>query len=99
MESKTKKKIVLSPAKLAANRANALKSTGRRISGGQRRSAANVRMTHGFRMHEPKLSKADLAEIAELEVRLTAQWQPATLESAALVHEAAAAKWRMEKSL
>ena len=44
MESKTKKKIALSPAKLAANRANALKSTGPRSPGGKRRSAANARV-------------------------------------------------------
>jgi hypothetical protein len=87
MESKTKKKIALSPAKLAANRANALKSTGPRTPEGQRRSAANSRVTHGFRAHEPKLSAIALAEIAELEIHLTAQWQPATPESAALVHE------------
>jgi hypothetical protein len=99
MESKTKKKIALSPAKLAANRANALKSTGPRTPEGQRRSAANVRVTHGFRTHEPKLSEPDLAEIAELEIHLTAQWQPATAESAALVHEEAAAKWRMDQIL
>src|SRR5258708_1676941 len=99
MESKTKKKIALSPAKLAANRANALKSTGPRTPEGQRRSAANVRVTHGFRTHEPKLSETDLAEIAELEIHLTAQWQPTTPESAALVHEAAAATWRMDEIL
>jgi SOS-response transcriptional repressor LexA len=99
MESKTKKKIALSPAKLAANRANALKSTGPRTPEGQRRSAANVRVKHGFRTHEPKLSEADLAEIAELEIDFTAQWQSATPESSALVHEIAAAKWRMDQIL
>jgi hypothetical protein len=99
MESKTKKKIALSPAKLAANRANALKSTGPRTPEGQRRSAANVRVKHGFRTHEPKLSEADLAEIAELEIHLTAQWQPATPESAALVREAVTASWRMDQIL
>jgi hypothetical protein len=99
MESKTKKKIALSPAKLAANRANALKSTGPRTTEGQRRSAANARVIHGFRTHAPKLSEADLAEIAELEIDLAAQWQPATPESAALVREAAAAKWRMDEIL
>jgi hypothetical protein len=99
MESKTKKKIALSPAKLAANRANALKSTGPRTTEGQRRSAANARVIHGFRTHAPKLSEANLAEIAELEIDLAAQWQPATPESAALVREAAAAKWRMDEIL
>ncbi len=97
IESKTTKKIALSPAKLAANRANALKSTGPRTPEGQRRSAANVQVTHEFRAHEPKLSTADLAEIAELEIHLTAQRQPATPESAALVHEMAAASWRMDE--
>jgi hypothetical protein len=99
MESKTKKKIALSPAKLAANRANALKSTGPRTPEGQRRSAANVRVKHGFRTHEPKLSEADLAEIAELEIHVTLQWQPDTPESAALVREAVTASWRMDQIL
>jgi hypothetical protein len=99
MESKINKKIALSPAKLAANRANALKSTGPRTPEGQRRSAANARVKHGFRTHEPKLSEADLAEIAELEIDFTAQWQSATPESSALVHEIAAAKWRMDQIL
>jgi hypothetical protein len=52
MESKIKKKVALSPAKLAAKRANALKSTGPRTTGGQRRSAANARVTHGSPTHE-----------------------------------------------
>ena len=99
MEPKTKKKIALSPAKLAANRANALKSTGPRTPEGQRRSAANARVTHGFRTREPKLSATALAEIAELEIHLTAHWQPATPQSAALVHEIAAASWRMDEIL
>jgi hypothetical protein len=99
MESKINKKIALSPAKLAANRGNALKSTGPRTPEGQRRSAANARVKHGFRTHEPKLSEADLAEIAELEVDFTAQWQSATPESSALVHEMAAAKWRLDQIL
>jgi hypothetical protein len=99
MKPKTKKKIALSPAKLAANRANALKSTGPRTPEGRRRSAANTRVTHGFRTHEPKLSDIALAEIAELEIHLTAHWQPATPETAALVHEIAAASWRMDEIL
>jgi hypothetical protein len=99
MESKTTKKIALSPAKLAANRANALKSTGPGAPEGQRRSAANARVTHGFRTHEPKLSEADLAEIAELQIHLTAQWRLATPETAVLMDEAAAATWRMDQIL
>jgi hypothetical protein len=99
MESKTKKKIALSPAKLAANRANALKSTGPRTVEGQRRSAANAQVTHGYCTNEPKFSEANLAEIAEIEIHLTEQWQPATPESSALVHEMATATWRMDEIL
>jgi hypothetical protein len=99
VESKTKKKIALSPAKLAANRANALKSTGPRTAEGRLRSAANARVTHGYCARESKLSAASLTEIAELEIRLTEQWQPTTSESAALVHEIAAATWRMDEIL
>jgi hypothetical protein len=99
MESKTKKKIALSPAKLAANRANALKSTGPRTAEGRRRSAANAQVTHGYCIHEPELSAANLAEIAELEIHLTEQWQPNTPASAALVRETAAAGWRMDQIL
>jgi hypothetical protein len=99
MESKTTKKIALSPAKLAANRANALKSTGPRTVEGQRRSAANAQVTHGYCTNEPKFSEANLAEIAEIEIHLTEQWQPATPESSALVHEMATATWRMDEIL
>src|SRR5882724_8738843 len=42
MESKNKKKIALSPAKLAANRAE-----------GQQRSTADARVTHGFTRTNP----------------------------------------------
>jgi hypothetical protein len=99
MESKIKKTIALSPAKLAANRANALKSTGPRTSEGKLRSAGNARVTHGFRAHEPKLSASDQAEIEALEMRLTGQWDVTTPESAVLVRVIAAATWRMEKIL
>jgi hypothetical protein len=60
MESKTEKTIALSPAKLAANRANAQKSTGPRTPESQRRSAAKSRITHEFRTHETGHERAPL---------------------------------------
>jgi hypothetical protein len=96
---KTAKKINVTPAKLAANRANAQKSTGPRTQQGKRQSAVNARVTHGLCMHEPKLTEADRAEISEIQAIFESTHQSNTHEATERTHRAATTKQRVNHIL
>jgi hypothetical protein len=96
---KTAKKINVTPAKLAANRANAQKSTGPRTPQGKRQSAANARVTHGLCTDEPKLTEADRVEINEIQAILESTHQSNTHEATELTHHAATTKQRVHHIL
>lgn len=84
---------------LAANRANALKSTGPRTSEGKASSCMNS-VTHGLRARPIVLPAEDPAEFQQLHDSLEAAWQPADAAERILVEQMVTAYWklaRMEK--
>ena len=95
----------ISEAQLAANRANAAKSTGPRTPEGKARSACNAR-THGFTASTfAVVGLEDLDEVAHLKADLTAVYQPVNsqelfaLERMALTQQAMLRAARLESGL
>ena len=82
---------------IAANRANALKSTGPRTASGKARAARNA-FTLGLATHQllaPSESRATLARHA---AELRAHFSPATSIEALLVDRLIAASWRLRRA-
>ena len=95
----------ISEKQLAANRANALKSTGPRTAEGKARSSRNARK-HGFAaISVTALTPEDLDEIARLKADLVAVYRPANtqelfaLDRAAQAQQAILRAARLEASL
>jgi hypothetical protein len=102
---KTKQKLPLSEARLAANRANAQKSTGPRTPAGKLRSAANA-CQHGFAGSTFAIVRLeDLFEIDRLKADLVATYQPINsqemfaIECMALAQNSIFRSYRLESGL
>jgi hypothetical protein len=80
-------------AQLAANRANAQKSTGPRTIEGKQRSAMN-RLKHGLSARTIVLNHEDEIGYQEVRGSLYTQYQPATPQECMLVDQLASAWWR-----
>ncbi len=98
-------KIPVSPKQLAANRANAAKSTGPRTAPGKARSAQNARK-HGFTASTFAVVRLeDLQEIAHLKEDLVTLYQPVNsqelfaIERIALAQQALLRAARLEAGL
>ncbi len=97
-------RLTVSPRKLAANRANARRSTGPRTRAGKRRSALNA-LRHGLRAQPPQaLSREALARLGEdpaeferLRASLVEAWQPRNAQEALLVDDLAGLYWQRRR--
>jgi hypothetical protein len=87
-----------SQARIEANRKNAQKSTGPKTAEGKARSRFNG-LTHGLRSEQIVLPTEDRAEFeAELQA-WNEDWKPPTAARRILVERAAAAAWRLRRSV
>jgi len=86
-----------SPARLAANRANAAKSTGPRTPEGKARSRENARK-HGLTGEGVVLPDEDAAVVAERFAVLQEEFAPATLMGTILVKRVAMLSVRLDRS-
>src|SRR5688572_28422787 len=82
-----------SPAQIAANRANALKSTGPRTIEGRKRSSVSA-LRHGLTAQTLDLPHEDNAAYDEIRASLYQQYEPATQQECMLVDQLASAWWR-----
>jgi len=80
-------------AQIAANRANALKSTGPRTAAGKARSAQNA-LRHGFRARNIRTPAERSQQFNDLWAEFRAEYCPCTAAESALVHALATARWR-----
>lgn len=85
-----------SEAQIAANRANARKSTGPRTAEGKARVARNG-LKHGLCARDALLPEEDPAEFAALVEDLKARWRPADGTELALLLQYADATWRLSR--
>jgi len=88
--------MIVSDARLAANRANALKSTGPRTAEGKERSRGNA-LKHGMTGEGVALATEDAAEVERRLAGFAAQFRPATEAGTALVRRAALLSVRIER--
>lgn len=87
-----------SPAQVAANRLNSLRSTGPRTSEGRSVSSLNARK-HGARAAAvPLLPSESSVEWTELLNSLRNEWCPETPTEAVLVEKLASAEWRRRRA-
>jgi hypothetical protein len=85
-----------SPAQIAANRANALKSTGPKTPEGKARSRANA-LKHGLTGDGTVLPAADAEEVQRRDEALQAEFQPSTEFGVMMVRRIALLSVRMER--
>ena len=85
-----------SARQIAANRANALRSTGPRSAGGKAVTARNA-LRHGLRSHDPILPEGNAADFDRLRETLIADLEPAGGLEAALVERLAVLLWRLAR--
>lgn len=87
-----------SPAQVAANRINSLRSTGPRTSEGRSVSSLNARK-HGARSAAvPLLPSEDRAEWEALLNSLRSEWSPETPTEEVLVEKLASSEWRRRRA-
>ncbi len=86
-----------SPARVAANRANAQRSTGPRSVEGKARSSMNA-VTHGLRARQPLLLDEDPAEYDRLRDRLVDAYAPDGATEELLVDEIVGLLWRLRRA-
>ena len=88
--------LQISPARLAANRANAQRSTGPRTEAGKYASSRNA-TTHGLLGQQPLLDGEDPAEFEDLKARLVDEFGPASAAEDLLVDDIAGLLWRLRR--
>ena len=93
---KQEQQSAASPAQIAANRANALLSTGPRTAEGQARSSANALKT-GLTGRTVLLPGDDAAVYCAHVNQLAAEYQPAGLRESNLVLAIADTEWRLRR--
>jgi len=81
---------------IAANRLNALRSTGPKSPEGKARASLNA-LTHGFTAQQLVLSIEDQAAFEQLRQALFDEHQPATPTEVLLVERIVAAAWRLSR--
>jgi len=89
--------MAISPARLAANRTNALRSTGPRTLEGKARSSLNA-VTHGLRARQPLLADESIDEYEALAAALVEQLTPETAVEELLVDEVTSLAWRLRRA-
>jgi len=89
--------MTCSPARLAANRANALKSTGPRTAAGKERSRANA-VKHGLTGEGVAIPTEDVAVVAGRFEALREELAPRTVLGGILVKRAAMLSVRLDRS-
>ncbi len=82
-----------SPAQMAANRANAQKSTGPRTAAGKQKSSMSA-LKHGLAAKTLVLPHEDNTAYEEVRASLYSQYEPATPQECMLVDQLASAWWR-----
>ena len=82
-----------SPAQIAANRANAQKSTGPRTAEGKKRASMSA-LKHGLTAQRLVLPHEDNLAYGEIRESLYNQYQPATEQECMLVDQLTSAWWR-----
>ena len=82
-----------SPAQMAANRANAQKSTGPRTAAGKQRAGMSA-LKHGLTAKTLVLPHEDNTAYEEVRASLYSQYEPATEQECMLVDQLASAWWR-----
>lgn len=87
-----------SEAQIAANRANAQKSTGPRTEVGRARAAMNG-LKHGMCSREAVLEWEDRESWDALLADLRARWRPVGPQEEALVEEYAGCSWRLRRAM
>ena len=87
----------ISEAKLAANRANAQKSSGPKSEEGKARSSRNA-FKHGLYSKQLVLPGEDPAELDALKANLRAEHQPVSETEEILVNEMAEQYWRLRRA-
>ena len=86
-----------SVARLTANRANAMRSTGPRTLEGKARSSMNA-TTHGLRSRQPLLADEDPAEYEALAAALVEQLAPETAVEELIVDDITSLVWRLRRA-
>jgi len=86
-----------SPARVAANRLNAQRSTGPRTVDGKAASSRNA-VKHGLLSHQPLLADEDPDEYQELHERLVEALAPDGAVEELLVDDAVALVWRLRRA-
>jgi hypothetical protein len=84
------------PRKIAANRANAQKSTGPRTAEGKARAARNS-VKHGLNSDRVLIPDETYSEFEEFRQALLDEFQPATPDQATLFEHMVAAAWRLRR--
>jgi hypothetical protein len=92
------RKKAMSERQLAANRANALKSTGPRSPEGKARSRFNS-VTHGLTANQVCLPGESRAEYAQRRLEYFEDYRPATLLEADVLDDYVAARWRKDRAI
>ena len=86
----------ISEAQLAANRANAMLSTGPRSEEGKRRSAMNA-VKHGLAARTIVLAKEDQGKYAAFVKEIFESWEPANARERELAQLVADQQWRLRR--